>query len=83
MVRRLALTASTVDRLNIEQRRLPLCLKLAAGLAGPQHPFGLPVTAALLIAGVLIVLVAAAAFLVPGARRRAEARGNGTYGPPR
>lgn len=43
--------------------------------------FGLPVTAALLIAAVLVVLLAIAGFAVPSARRRA-ARGNGSYGRP-
>ena len=42
--------------------------------------FGLPITAALLIAAALIALVAIAGFLVPESRRRARARGNGTYG---
>jgi hypothetical protein len=41
--------------------------------------FGLPVTAALIIAAVLIGLVALAGFVVP-ARRRSQARGGGTYG---
>ena len=42
--------------------------------------FGLPVSAALIIAAVLIVLLAIAGAIVPEARRRARARGNGTYG---
>jgi hypothetical protein len=41
---------------------------------------GLPVTAALLIAGVLIVLALVAGLVIPGARRRDRARGGGTYG---
>lgn len=44
--------------------------------------FGLPVMAALLIAAVIIGIVAIAGFVVPE-RRRAKARGNGTYGRPR
>jgi hypothetical protein len=42
--------------------------------------FGLPVSAALIIAAVLIALLALAGAVVPQARRRARARGNGTYG---
>jgi hypothetical protein len=41
---------------------------------------GLPVNAALVIGGVLIVLAIIAGLLVPGARRRDRARGGGTYG---
>jgi hypothetical protein len=41
---------------------------------------GLPVDAALLIAGALIVLALIAGVLIPGARRRDRARGGGTYG---
>jgi len=41
---------------------------------------GLPVGAALVIAGVIIVLALIAGVLVPGARRRDRARGGGTYG---
>lgn len=44
--------------------------------------FGLPVTAAIVIGGVLIVMFVIAAFVVPARLRRAEARG-GTYGRPR
>ena len=47
-----------------------------------QRIFGLPVTAALVIAAAIIAIVAVAGFVVPQARRRA-ARGNGTYGRPR
>jgi hypothetical protein len=43
---------------------------------------GLPVNAAMTIAGVLIVLAIIAAVVIPGARRRQKARGGGTYGPP-
>jgi hypothetical protein len=42
--------------------------------------FGLPVTAALVIAAAIVVLLALAGIVVPPARRRARARGNGTYG---
>ncbi len=41
---------------------------------------GLPVDAALIIAGVLVVLALFAGFVIPGARRRDRARGGGTYG---
>jgi hypothetical protein len=43
---------------------------------------GLPVTAAMTIAGVLIVLAIIGAVLIPRSRRRERARGGGTYGPP-
>ena len=46
-----------------------------------QRIFGLPLSAALVIAGVIIAIVAIAGFVVPQSRRRA-ARGNGTYGRP-
>ena len=46
-----------------------------------QRIFGLPITAALVIAGVIIAIVAIGGFVVPQSRRRA-ARGNGTYGRP-
>lgn len=55
----------------------------AAGELVPRQSrrvLGLPVHAALLIAGVLIVLAIIAGILVPGARRRDRARGGGTYG---
>jgi hypothetical protein len=57
----------------------------AAGELRPREArriFGLPVTAALIIAAAIIAIVALAGFLVPESRRR-RARGNGTYGPPR
>ena len=41
---------------------------------------GLPVDAALLIAGLLIVLAIIGGVVIPGARRRDRARGGGTYG---
>ena len=41
---------------------------------------GLPVDAALVIAGVVIVLAVIAGLLIPGARRRDRARGGGSYG---
>jgi hypothetical protein len=41
---------------------------------------GLPVTAVLVIAAVILGLVALAGLVVPSARRRSRARGNGTYG---
>jgi len=41
---------------------------------------GLPVAAALVIAGVVIVLTLIAGLVIPGARRRDRARGGGTYG---
>jgi hypothetical protein len=47
----------------------------------PAHRIlGLPVDAALVIAGVVIVLALIAGLLIPGARRRDRARGGGTYG---
>ena len=41
---------------------------------------GLPVDAALLIAGVIVVLAVVAGIVIPGARRRDRPRGGGTYG---
>jgi hypothetical protein len=41
---------------------------------------GLPVDAALIIAGVVIVLALIAGLVIPGARRRDRARGGGTWG---
>ena len=41
---------------------------------------GLPVDAALIIAGMLVVLALFAGVVIPGARRRDRARGGGTYG---
>jgi len=41
---------------------------------------GLPVDAALVIAGVVIVLGVIAGLVIPGARRRNRARGGGMYG---
>jgi hypothetical protein len=41
---------------------------------------GLPVDAALIIAGVLVVLALFAGVVIPGARRRDRARGGGTCG---
>jgi hypothetical protein len=45
-----------------------------------RRVLGLPVDAALIIAGVLVVLALFAGIVVPGARRRDRARGGGTYG---
>ena len=44
--------------------------------------FGLPVAAAMLLGGVLIVLFVVAGVMIPNARRREKARGGGTYGRP-
>jgi hypothetical protein len=41
---------------------------------------GLPVTAVLVIAAVILGLLAVAGFVLPNVRRRARARGGGTYG---
>lgn len=43
---------------------------------------GLPVVAALVIAAVILALFAVAGVLIPNARRRSQARGNGTGGGP-
>jgi len=43
---------------------------------------GLPATAALLIGGAIVVLFIIGGVAIPATRRRARARGNGTYGPP-
>ncbi|HEY7519414.1 MAG TPA: hypothetical protein VIE36_14085 [Methylomirabilota bacterium] len=45
--------------------------------------FGLPVTAALLLGGVLLTLLIVAGVAIPAARRRDRPRGGGTYGRPR
>jgi hypothetical protein len=51
-------------------------------LPKPGHRIlGLPVTAALLLGGVLVLLFVIAGIVIPETRRRARARGNGTYGP--
>ena len=47
----------------------------------PRRVFGLPVNAALVLGGTLIGLLIIAGIVIPGARRRREARGGGTYGP--
>jgi len=55
----------------------------AAGELMPQPArriLGLPVDAALIIAGLLVVLALFAGVVIPGARRRDRARGGGTYG---
>jgi hypothetical protein len=42
--------------------------------------FGLPVSAALVIGAVIVAMLALAGLVLPASRRRARARGNGTYG---
>ena len=42
---------------------------------------GLPVTAALLLGAIVVVMLVIAGIVIPETRRRARARGNGTYGP--
>jgi hypothetical protein len=57
----------------------------SAGTVVPRadhRVFGLPITAAMLIGAVLIVLFVVAGVLIPSARRRDRARGGGTYGRP-
>ena len=46
----------------------------------PRRILGLPVTTALVIGGALIVLLVVAGIVIPGARRRDQARGGGTSG---
>lgn len=46
----------------------------------PRRILGLPVNAAILIAGAVLLLVVIAGLILPGARRRDRARGGGTYG---
>lgn len=43
---------------------------------------GLPITTALVVAGVLLVLLVVAGIVIPEANRRRRARGGGTYGRP-
>ena len=45
-----------------------------------RRMLGLPVTAILVIAAVILGIVALAGVILPRTRRRARARGNGTYG---
>ena len=45
-----------------------------------RRVLGLPITAALVIGGLLIALVVGAGVVIPGATRRRRARGGGTYG---
>jgi hypothetical protein len=47
----------------------------------PRRVFGLPVSTALVLAGAVIGLLVLAGIVIPGARRRREAQGGGTYGP--
>jgi hypothetical protein len=47
-----------------------------------RRVLGLPVTAALVIAAVILGLLAIAGLVLPSARRRRQARGGGTYGRP-
>jgi uncharacterized iron-regulated membrane protein len=42
-----------------------------------QRIFGLPVTAAVLIGGLIVVLLVIAGIVIPATRRRVRARGNG------
>lgn len=51
------------------------------GKTAQHRVLGLPVTAALLLGAVLLVLLVIAGIVIPETRRRARARGNGTYGP--
>jgi hypothetical protein len=44
--------------------------------------FGLPVTAVMLLGGVVLTLVIVAGIAIPAARRRDRAQGGGTYGRP-
>jgi len=43
---------------------------------------GLPITTALVVAGVLLVLLVVAGVVIPETNRRRRARGGGTYGRP-
>ena len=43
---------------------------------------GFPVTTALVVAGVLVILIAVAGLVIPEANRRRRAQGGGTYGRP-
>jgi hypothetical protein len=45
-----------------------------------RRVLGLPVTTALVLAGVLVALLILAGVVIPGASRRYRARGGGTYG---
>jgi hypothetical protein len=45
-----------------------------------QRILGFPLTTALVVAGVLLVLIAVAGLVIPQANRRRRAQGGGTYG---
>jgi hypothetical protein len=45
-----------------------------------RYVLGLPVNLAIIVAGIVLVVIVAAGIVIPGSRRRARARGNGTYG---
>jgi hypothetical protein len=47
-----------------------------------RRVLGLPVTTAVVVGGVVLVLLVVAGIGIPGARRRDRARGGGTYGRP-
>jgi hypothetical protein len=47
--------------------------------AKQRRIFGLPVNAALVVAGVIVALFVVAGVAIPAARRRDRARGNGAY----
>jgi hypothetical protein len=45
----------------------------------PQRVLGLPITTALILAGLVVALFVVAGVVIPGASRRRRARGGGTY----
>ncbi len=47
---------------------------------GAPRVLGMPVSAVIVIAGVIVALFVIAGLVIPGARRRERARGDGTYG---
>ena len=46
----------------------------------PRRVLGLPVTTALVLAGLILALLVVAGIVIPSANRRRRARGGGTYG---
>jgi hypothetical protein len=53
-----------------------------AGQERARTVLGLPVAVALALGAVMVVALVVAGLVIPRARRRDRARGNGTYGPP-
>jgi len=66
-------------RLRLRERRGRVEWHFPCSMRPARRILGLPVDAALIIAGVLVVLALFAGVVIPGARRRDRARDGGTY----